>query len=378
MSRAAKSKPSVQFVSKPILEPFRDGSKCLVRDLCLHLSAVSPHVLGTNVPCDALFDRAVSHAVYGGGGGFSPALADNAKVALFLLLKSRADLWHFVFAPNPRTSQVGRLLRRVRKVPTVQTIASPPLSFERPSRLIFADCAVAQSEWTRAQFEAAFRTEGQEAPPISVIPPPAPHVAAPDLSRLLAARAQFGIDRDAPLFLYPGDLEVSRGAQAVISFAQGVKARLPYAHIVLAYRDKTSEAKVRAAELAQGVDPSFVHFACNVPDIHALVATSSALLFPVDDLYGKVDLPIVLLEALRLGTPVLALDQGPLASLRGAKLLGEEPHLWLDEIALLGTSEEARRERKEEGRRAVEEHYSPEKIARMYETVYEETWRMRR
>ncbi len=41
---------------------------------------------------------------------------------------------------------------------------------------------------------------------------------------------------------------------------------------------------------------------------------------PVDDLHGKVDLPIVLLEALTLGTPALVLDEGPLSGTHGGRV----------------------------------------------------------
>jgi hypothetical protein len=60
--------PKVQFVSKPIVSPFRDGSKCLVRDLCLHLEGVEPHVRGTRQPASELGELVVSHSVYGSPG----------------------------------------------------------------------------------------------------------------------------------------------------------------------------------------------------------------------------------------------------------------------------------------------------------------------
>src|SRR5690606_4769174 len=44
--RVPAVKPRVLFVSKPIVAPFHDGTKCLVRDIASHLSAVRPLVLG--------------------------------------------------------------------------------------------------------------------------------------------------------------------------------------------------------------------------------------------------------------------------------------------------------------------------------------------
>jgi glycosyltransferase involved in cell wall biosynthesis len=152
--------------------------------------------------------------------------------------------------------------------------------------------------------------------------------------------------------------------------SRGLAEKVPGAKIVVAYRDKTPKAHDRAKELAAKSDPNIVRFACNVPDIHALVKAATAVLFPVDDLYGKVDLPIVLLEAFRLDTPVVALDEGPLASLDGALLLGNDERDWLSAAERLAGDGSFREKLSEQGRRAIERHYQPREVARAYEDIY--------
>jgi len=268
------------------------------------------------------------------------------------------------------------MLRRIRRVPTVQTIASPPRSFQDPEKLLFGDAVVAQSEWTRAQFEATL-VGGESQKRFFVIPPPAPNIGVPAEDRVVRERARLGISEGDALFLYPGDLEVSAGAAHVVEWATSIRKRVPGARVLLAYRNKTANAEESARRLRESADPNVVELQCDVPDIHALLKVATAVVFPVDDLYGKVDLPIVLLEALRIGTPVLALDEGPLSSLEGAVRLSNEPGQWLDAIAQIASDGEFRARCVADEKRAVEEHFSPARIARKYEAIYEDLLRAR-
>lgn len=369
MSPPVNRVPRLQMVSKPMVPPFRDGSKCLVRDLCLHLERVEPHVMGTGEPAAELGPRTVSHPVYGTSGGFSPGLRQNLSAAFFLLTSSRADLWHFVFAPNPRSSQVGGVLKKLRKVPTIQTIASPPRNFQNPGQLLFGDICVAQSEWTKEEFASSLKSAGVERR-LEVIFPPAPDVERPSEERCQKERARLGVKADAPLFVYPGDLEVSDGAALVVGWAREIAERVKGARVVVAYRDKTSRVEEAALALREKADPELVLFERNVPDIHALIATCTAVLFPVNDLYGKVDLPIVLLEAMRFGTPVLALDEGPLKSLWGALRLPNDDRAWLEAIGQLTSDQELRSGIVAEGSRALGAHFAAHRVAKKYEALY--------
>lgn len=366
----AVTRPVVQFVSKPIAEPFNDGSKCIVRDLCRNLGAVEPHVLGTRAPLSpGALGGARVHGIHADAGGHGSSLGAQLRVVSFLLLRSRAALWHFVFAPNPRSSRMSGRLSALRRMPTVQTIASPPRSFEHPERLLFGSRVVAQSSWTRARFLDAYAEAGIAAPDIQVIPPAAPQLDRPSDERVAAARSALGIAPGTPLFVYPGDLEISGGARFTLELAKDLAERVRGATVVLTYRDKTPRAQEIALKLQGEASGLPVRFLRNAPDIHALLAAATAIVFPVDDLYGKVDLPIVLLESLALGTPVLALRAGPLVDLAGAELLPPEPRAWLEAMNRL-TEPEAARAASAFGQTVARDHFAAARVARLYEAVY--------
>jgi glycosyltransferase involved in cell wall biosynthesis len=331
-SGGIKPRPLVQIISKPVVSPIHDGTKCFVRDLTNHLESFDTAVFGSaETPAD--LRRAKVIPIHAGGGRYQPGLGENLRTLTYLLLRSRADLWHFAFAPNRRSSQAARLSLALRRIPTLQTVVSPPRSFDAPERLLFGDIVVTQSRWTRDQFRGAFGFRGLPAPKIEVIHPVAPDVPEPSVDDREKIRRELEVGPEVPLIVYPGDLEMSRGSSRVAELvrAQG-DGPLSKAQFVFAYRNKTPAAQVRMESLASSLPASRVRFIADTPLIHALLAEAALVVFPVDDLFGKVDIPIVLLEALRLGTPVFVSDEGPLRELEPAVRIPWEPKLWNERI----------------------------------------------
>jgi phosphatidylinositol alpha-1,6-mannosyltransferase len=367
--------PRVLFISKPIAPPFHDGSKCLVRDVATHLTRVEPTVMSVpGAPPLTAFPGSApvrTAAAYGAPGGFTPAFSANLRAASWVLLRSRASVWHFVFAPNARTSGAGRFMKRARGVPVVQTVASPPRSFADPKSLFFGDVIVAQSAWTRDAIESSYTGSGLPPPRLAVIPPPVPELEPPSAADVQRVRQGLGLSPEQRYLLYPGDLETSSGGEASAALAERVPSAVSNVLTVFAYRKKTPRAAEIAAKLSARLPPAHTRFVEDTPDILALVAGAAALIFPVDDLWGKVDLPIVLLEAMALGVPVIALDQGPLRDLQGVlKVPNLEVSAWLDAVIRL-SNDGAERERVTAAQReALAVHHRASVVARAYEDLY--------
>jgi phosphatidylinositol alpha-1,6-mannosyltransferase len=302
------------FVSKPVMPPWNDGSKNLVRDLASHLTRVEPTVMvAPGAP--SLGPRVVREPVYGLAGRFAPGA--NTLVMNRLLFGPPLDAWAFVFAPNVASSSAARIAiaaQRARgwKGKVVQIVASRPKEMSSVRSLLFGDRIVALSAWTRDRLIE----NGVSADRVVVIPPCA---AAPPERTADDVAAFRGIQElgDGPILLYPGDLEFSTGARTVARAAPEILRRVPGARIVFACRPKTPRAAGALAELRQSLAPvaEFVTFLGEVPDMAVVLAAADVVLFPVDDLYGKVDLPLVLLEALALRKHVIVADGGPLPEL---------------------------------------------------------------
>lgn len=365
----------VLFVSKPVVPPWNDGSKNLVRDLASHFTRNEATVMVTEAG-EPL--RSVKHVkqeeIYRAvNRGFSPSIQQNARVLSRLLRGDPHDLWHFVFAPNLASSlaaHAAKAARRARgwKGRIVQTVASAPREFHRLSALLFGDIVVAQSAFTRERLLAA----GASTARVKVVPPCAAPHAAPSAADRKALREQHGLG-SGPLFVYAGDYEVSRGAETTARAADSILRADPSARIVFACRAKTPHAAVHRArievQLAAHQDRTF-HLG-ELPSLGPLIAEARALLFPVDDLYGKVDLPLVLLEGLAMGTPLVLARGGPLEEIGAARYVdvGDAEGLAREAVALL--REDNHTELAAAGRAAYEARYTPEKVAAAYEDLYD-------
>jgi phosphatidylinositol alpha-1,6-mannosyltransferase len=306
--------------------------------------------------------------IYGHAGSYAPALRENARAASFLLFRSRASLFHFVFAPNPRTSTFGALCRRVRRIPIVQTVASPPRRFA--AKLFFGHALVAQSTWTKRQIESAFSSEGRPTPEIHVVPPPIGEIVPRARGVVARTLAPLLLPEGAPLFVYPGDLEALAAVETVARAVAVVTRALPTAVVVFACRPKTREAPRIERELASRLDGARVRFVREI-DLLALYARATAILFPVEELTGKVDLPIALLEAMRLGVPVVACDRGPLADLEGVLRVRPGDSDGLGAAAVeLATNTARCSSLVAEATRYVERRHDARAVARAYEGIY--------
>ncbi len=353
--------PEVLLISKPIAPPWTDSNKNLVRDLAGAMTRWTPTVM---TPSGFRLAGVTSEEVYPDVGRYAPSRLANARVLGRLLAGARKDLWHFFFSPNPLTLRAGRVAAALRRVPTVHTLASAPDDLERVARFLFADKVVALSEHTARRLRAC----GVDA--TVILPAQAP--VQVDADAVARARVEHGLPET--YVLYPGDLEFSDGAETFLDAAcRGVRG----VGFVVASRPKTPRAKEAAAALersAKAKGASLVMLG-ELRDIHAVVAGALCTCLVVNTLHAKMDLPLVLLESLLLGVPVMVGVGTPSETLGesgGAEVLPPGDGATLAaRITALRDDPDRRAAMAASGARWVKSHCAPSAVASRYESLYD-------
>jgi phosphatidylinositol alpha-1,6-mannosyltransferase len=386
---------TVLVVSKPVAPPWHDSTKNLVRDLVENRQRFDYRILvpgGYQHPDgDGRPARLISEPIYAHAGAFQPALWQNARVLRRLLLaggQTSSDLYHYLFAPNPLASSMARMVGAVRPRPTVQTVASSPRSYRRAGWLCFGDRVVTLSRFNRQRLQEA----GVASERLCTIPPGIELVTERAESERAQARREtrrrHGLG-DGPLVLYAGDLEFSDAASTVLEAAPAVLARVADAELLYACRLKTAAAREaetalrwRAGVMMATLGPR-IHFKNQLPDFLDVLSAADVCVLPADDLYAKMDLPLVVLEAMARQVPVVVADADPIreaveplpgspGEVPGLAVPPRDPARLAEALIGLLIDEKRRRAMGQAARRVAEGRYDRRVMARAYEDLYDD------
>ncbi|MDW8246525.1 MAG: glycosyltransferase family 4 protein, partial [Sandaracinaceae bacterium] len=225
---------------------------------------------------------------------------------LWKLSLNESPLVHFIAAPTRPLARLSSWLAwRGKRI--IHTIASMP----KPE-LAYRDCVWAHRVvvLSRASLARALK-EGIPSERLVHIPPAIAQPKTPRPELVEELRNHFGLSGRFVL-TFPGDLGQDRGAELVIEALAKSKARRSTT-LVIATRNKGPASFRRwplLREMAhrKGVDLRLVG---EVQHIHALIAASDLIVFAAQSCHAKVDHPLVLLEAMHLGRPVLITEGSP-------------------------------------------------------------------
>ncbi len=127
-----------------------------------------------------------------------------------------------------------------------------------------------------------------------------------------ASRSAFGLAGGVPLFVNVARLVPEKGQHLLVDAFAGVREELPDAQLAIAGAPGSAEPAVRAAIERHELDGA-VHLLGWRPDVAALVTVADVFVFSS----LSEGFPSAVLEAMALGTPVVAFDIAPVRELTG-------------------------------------------------------------
>jgi glycosyltransferase involved in cell wall biosynthesis len=300
------------------------------------------------------------------------------------LATTRADLSHLVFYPQPATLRMLRPLLATRRRPVVQTIQaafapSTPIPPLLVTRHVVAVSARIARELTAAVPELD----------VTVVHPAVDLALVGGAARSDAVSARvrdgLGVAGDRRFVLYAGNWSEPLGVLEALEVFALVADEVSDVDLVVANRASlrsahaAAEAAVRdrfatrAESLGLG---QRVRIFGLVPEFRAVIAAAAAVLFPALDLReGKLDLPLVLLEAVALGVPVAVYDIAPLDEFAfgpaGAVADPGDRTALATRLATLLADPTAHRDAAAAGRALASEAFDPAARAGLLRGVYE-------
>ncbi len=292
--------PRWLVLCKPLRMPLRDGTTAMTASVVRGLPwPFEVAYLGDpGAPLRPGRDRVLP----AGAIGYAPGLRDRGRLLATLLDPRFAALpVHLVFTPSRLTASMLATVRRLMpRRAMIQTVPASDGVVEHVQQLAHLDAVIVTSLHAQSALVAA----GAPADRIHCVHPgvelPASVVEDPGAARRI---------------LYAGDLEPAVVDRLVAIAELLRRPELIGVRLAIAARPKGEHHAAARAELrrrlADDLADGRVELLGEVDDIDALLRTSSLVAHLADHTRRKVDLPLVLLEAMARGVPIAAVERPP-------------------------------------------------------------------
>lgn len=304
-----------------------------------------------------------------------------AKLRLFSYLrKSRHafDVTHYLFTPTKQNTRLIKWLAQPsgKTLQTVATLREDLYSSEELKSLLFADRIIVYTDLTKSKLERlGFDNVTRVYPGIDL-----------DLYQPRAkdqtVMATYGLTTDDFFVIYPGEY-TRLGATDMLTetflqyFQTNPDSNMKF---LFACRIKNEADRVKREEIRQAVKQAgletkilFDEQSATV-NMAALYNTADVVIFPVENLKGKFDVPLIIIEAYACGKPVILTDLPQFLEFTNKDICVTIPkdsgEKLIESLAYLKQNREEITRLGENARRYVKDHFDLKNTAKQYEEIY--------
>jgi glycosyltransferase involved in cell wall biosynthesis len=365
----------VLLATRPLTPPWDEASKNFAYFLGKEIKNYSLTLLTTQTLLQTLPSSVHQEPIFSSGHF-------NLKTKMELLrylYKARPlfDITHYLFTPTKFNTALIKTFLKPTRGKTVQTIATlrdDLYTSGELQKLFFADHLVVYTDLSKQKLDKLGFTNVTRIYPGIDLDHYNPRPKSPDILK------QLGFTENTFIVAYPGEY-VRLGAtdmlaSAFLDFFQknhDTNIRFVFACRIKNPSDAKKKAEVRERFVRAGL-LKYVAFPDTISDMPAFYNLSDLIIFPVENLNGKFDVPLVIIESYACGKPVILSDLEQFQEFANRDICVTIPKdsgkKLMESVAYLKENEAERMRLGENARRFVKDHFDLKNTAKQYEEIY--------
>ena len=363
----------ILLVTRPICPPWDEASKNFAYFLARNIKNLGFTLL-TCGKMDGLPENIEQKPIYTQS---KLSWAQRLNLLKVVSFKNKFDVIHFMLTPNRLNVFAFKNLFKSKKAKTIQTIATlreDLYSDEDLKRLMFADLILTYSDHACDKLKSLGLSNVKRVYPGIDLEEYKKKEKNPDLME------EFNFSSDDFVINFAGEYTRLGAMDDVVDAFIKVSKDIPNAKLSMAVRVKNEADAQKKKEVIKKLKENNllekVAFqddgSYQMTDVYNLCDIS---VFPVQDMKGKFDVPLVVVEAMACGKPVIVSDLEILQEFakegNSVKIEKGNISMLVKEIKTLADSKETRERIGNEARRYVEENFDIKDVAKNYQEIYE-------
>lgn len=365
----------VLLVTRPIAPPWDEGSKNFAFFLAKNLTDLEVGLL-TNSFLSDLPSNVHQKAIYT-SSGFSYL----QKLRLFKNLRKIRkdfDILHFLFTPTKQNSFLIKKFvnsgqKKFRTIQTIATLREDLYSDKEIKNMLFGDLLITYSDWAKNKLQnLGFKNVKRVYPGIDL-----------GLYRNKGKNPEYlkkyGFTDSDFIINFSGEYVRLGAMDTVVQSFLEISKLIPKAKLSLALRLKNKEDIKKKAEVIEifrknGLLSRVAFHDDGNYDVFELYNMSDISVFPVENMHGKFDVPLAVIETMACEKPVIISD---IPVLQEFAKEGNSVKIKKGSVAELNAAildlynnPEKRKQIGQAARKFAEENFNIQKIAAIYEEIY--------
>jgi len=370
----------ILLVTRPLCPPWDEASKAFAYTLARTATRYALTILTCRSVTPPTLPSRVSQFPLYTSSSLDLSLWQKMRLALFLNRKKHAfAIIHSFFTPTTQNARMMRLCLAGSGAALIQTVATLREDLYTDAeikKILFGDMIVTYSAHAKKKLNALGFTNVRHIYPGIDLERYHPGTKSREILR------QLGRTDNEFIVIYPGEY-VRLGAtdmltDAFIDFFRGnpdTDIRFVFACRVKNPTDARKKEEVRRRFADAGL-LQYVSFSDTIADMPALYNTADLVVFPVGDLNGKFDVPLIIIEAYACGKPVILSDLEQFAEFSNPDICVTIPKdsrtKIIESVAYIRENIQEQNRLGKNARAFVEKNFSITTSTESYEKIYAE------